>query len=231
MTKILCFSSQKGGVGKTTLTALVATHLWASGKKVMVLDCDDPQHSLHRQGHNDLDKLRKEPLLAQEFNSQGLKPYEIAASNVMQAVGLLRLLKESGTADYIFVDLPGTLNVAGVEGLSELLDLLIVPFEMEAKVFASGVETLTFHKRMNPSLPLAVVYNRVKKGESPVFMESISDYLDKMNYAYRFKTILYDRVFMKRDSSTLFPSTEGMVESFMEEFAKLEEHLNETIKG
>ncbi|WP_019991333.1 ParA family protein [Rudanella lutea] len=205
MTKILCFSSQKGGVGKTTLTALVGTHLWASGKKVIVLDCDDPQHSLHRQRLNDLERLRNEPVLAQEFSSQGLSPYEIAASNVKQAVSVLRMLKQSGMADYIFVDLPGTLNVSGVEGLSELLDLLIVPFEMEAKVFASGVETLTFHRRVNPGLPLAMVYNRVKKGESPVFMDSISDYLDKMNFGYRFKTILYDRVFMKRDSSTLFP--------------------------
>ena len=48
-TKYVAFSTQKGGVGKTTLTVLVASYLhYVKGYDVAVIDCDFPQYSIHR---------------------------------------------------------------------------------------------------------------------------------------------------------------------------------------
>lgn len=43
----VAFSNQKGGVGKSTQTVLVASYLYYEmGVKVAIMDCDSPQHSL-----------------------------------------------------------------------------------------------------------------------------------------------------------------------------------------
>ena len=43
----IAFASQKGGVGKSTLTVLAASWLhYLHGIRVAVVDCDYPQHSI-----------------------------------------------------------------------------------------------------------------------------------------------------------------------------------------
>ena len=54
-TKFISFSTQKGGVGKSTFTTLVASLLhYRMGYNVAVMDCDYPQYSLHRMREQDL---------------------------------------------------------------------------------------------------------------------------------------------------------------------------------
>lgn len=43
----VAFATQKGGVGKSTVTALVANYIHnVMGIDVAVIDCDEPQHSI-----------------------------------------------------------------------------------------------------------------------------------------------------------------------------------------
>ena len=43
----VAFATQKGGVGKSTVTALVANYVHnVMGYNVAVIDCDEPQHSI-----------------------------------------------------------------------------------------------------------------------------------------------------------------------------------------
>ena len=54
-TVFIAFSSQKGGVGKTTFTALAASTLhYRLGYNVAVFDVDFPQHSLMKMKIRDL---------------------------------------------------------------------------------------------------------------------------------------------------------------------------------
>ena len=47
----VAFATQKGGAGKSTLTALTASYLYyLEGVDVMVIDCDDRQHSRKTTG-------------------------------------------------------------------------------------------------------------------------------------------------------------------------------------
>jgi len=44
----VAFATQKGGIGKSTVTALAANYLHnVKGHNVAVIDCDTPQHSIH----------------------------------------------------------------------------------------------------------------------------------------------------------------------------------------
>ena len=64
----IAFASQKGGVGKSTLTVLAASWLhYLHGIRVAVVDCDYPQHSIlePRQGRRAIfGDLRQTPRFA-----------------------------------------------------------------------------------------------------------------------------------------------------------------------
>ena len=54
-TIVVAFSNQKGGVGKSTLTVLLASYLYyEKGIKVAIMDCDSPQHSLVGERNREL---------------------------------------------------------------------------------------------------------------------------------------------------------------------------------
>lgn len=51
----VAFATQKGGAGKSTLTALVASYLrYVEGVEVAVIDCDNTQHSMNVYREHDL---------------------------------------------------------------------------------------------------------------------------------------------------------------------------------
>ena len=46
-TRFVAFATQKGGIGKSTITALVANYIHnVKGFNVAVIDCDEPQHNI-----------------------------------------------------------------------------------------------------------------------------------------------------------------------------------------
>ena len=48
-TRFVAFATQKGGIGKSTITALVANYFHnVKGFNVAVIDCDEPQYNLAR---------------------------------------------------------------------------------------------------------------------------------------------------------------------------------------
>ncbi len=57
---LVAFSNQKGGVGKSTVTAVLASYFnYVRGLKVAVVDCDYPQFSLEKLRGRDLKNLEK----------------------------------------------------------------------------------------------------------------------------------------------------------------------------
>jgi len=122
MAKIIVFGSQKGGVGKSTLTNLTATALASPpyNYKISVIDAD-PQKSLIDARTQDLKAL---PTLA--------APYQLFDSN---GKNLLPILQERNSKDdFIFIDLAGKLDInlplQEQEITPTLLntDLLVIPF-------------------------------------------------------------------------------------------------------
>jgi cellulose biosynthesis protein BcsQ len=120
VSKIILFGNQKGGVGKTTLTALCANALSAEpfNRRVCVVDID-PQQSLIRRRLSDIQ------------NSEVIPPYPLEAKTFAQ---LQKELPELDQAhDLVFVDAAGKLDAylpTDQQEITKLLfyaDFLFVP--------------------------------------------------------------------------------------------------------
>lgn len=86
----VALSNQKGGVGKSTLTVLLASYFhYHKAKNVLVVDCDYPQHSMMTLREWDIKNVEKTPrlqsLLVEQFGDTGRKAYNILASMPEQA--------------------------------------------------------------------------------------------------------------------------------------------------
>lgn len=59
-TVLVAMSNQKGGVGKSTITILLASYLYyVKGKNVAVVDCDTLQHSVSHMRKRDMQTVEK----------------------------------------------------------------------------------------------------------------------------------------------------------------------------
>jgi chromosome partitioning protein len=122
MGNIVLFGSQKGGVGKSTLTSLAATAFSQEpfNYKVVVIDCDPQKSLLDARNHD----LKKHPKLKPSF--------DILDYNAAQTLKALPNLDQR--YDLIFIDVAGKLDInlpSKSQEITPMLlntDLLVVPF-------------------------------------------------------------------------------------------------------
>lgn len=132
MSKIISIANQKGGVGKSTITALTASALSQEpfNRRVYVADVDQ-QQSLIRRRLNDLQ------------NSDMIPPYQLEYKTLSQLLSEIEELDKKN--DLIFIDAPGKLDanlpadqqeITKVLLLSDFLFIPIVPgnFAMDATI-------------------------------------------------------------------------------------------------
>lgn len=134
MAIVITFANQKGGAGKSTLTALLAnTFSQDYGKRVLVLDCDFQASLTH---------LRS---LQQAENPDAKFTYTIAQVPLSKLQNYCHAKKDD--FDYILVDIPGLLY--GTDGSAGkivkfmfICDLVLIP--IRASVFDYDSSTLFF---------------------------------------------------------------------------------------
>ena len=114
---LVAIASQKGGVGKSVFTVLLASVLhYRKGLRVAVVDCDSPQHSIALMRERDMESVMKNDDLKVNLYRQYeriRKPaYPVIKSDPEKAVeDLRRYMDEKGeTFDIVLFDLPGTLR-------------------------------------------------------------------------------------------------------------------------
>jgi cellulose biosynthesis protein BcsQ len=81
----VAFSNQKGGVGKSAFTTLVASSLHYTGKRnVAVIDCDYPQHSIFAMRERDKTMVNSndfyKEMIVSQFDAINKKAYPVVAS-------------------------------------------------------------------------------------------------------------------------------------------------------
>ena len=141
-TKFVAFSTQKGGAGKTTLTVLAASYLhYVKGFNVAVIDCDYPQHSIVEMRERDL-KLALEDehykrLAYEQFTRLQKKAYPVVESNTKEALADADYLLPQGDFDYVFFDLPGTINNEDLIHSLAGMDYLVAPISADRVVMES----------------------------------------------------------------------------------------------
>ena len=243
----VAFSTQKGGAGKTTLTVLVASYLhYVKGYNVAVVDCDFPQHSIAEMRERDLKMIEDDEyykLMAyNQFTALGKKAYVVIESSPENAMEDALDVIDEMNPDFVFFDLPGTINnPAVIETLSNM-DYVIAPIAADRLVLES---TLQYMITINDALVttgkakikgMYLLWNLVDGREKTELYEVYEDVIEKLGFPL-FNTFLPDsKRFRKEQSvshkalfrSTLFPADKTLVRG--SKLDVLVEELLETLK-
>ena len=151
----VAISTQKGGAGKTTLTVLVASYLhYVKGYNVAVVDCDFPQYSIHDMRKRDMkavmDDGHYKVMAYEQLKRLKKNPYTIRCSRAEDAVKTAEnLVAAQPDLDFVFFDLPGTVNSTGVLNTLANMDYVFSPIAADRVVMES---TLRFASRLNDTL-------------------------------------------------------------------------------
>ena len=144
---LVAIASQKGGVGKSVFTVLLASVLhYRKGMRVAVVDCDSPQHSVALMRERDMESVMKNDGLKVNLYRQYeriRKPaYPVIKSDPEKAVeDLRRYMDEKGeTFDIVLFDLPGTLRSEGVVHTVSAMDYIFVPLKADNIVMQSSLQ-------------------------------------------------------------------------------------------
>lgn len=147
--------NQKGGVGKSAFTTLLASHLhYTLGRDVLVVDCDYPQWSIYAQRERELAAVEQSDyyklLLVRQFRQTGRKVWPVVRCMPADAeTETARFLGSGYQPAIILYDLPGTVNAEGVIGILSSLDRLFVPMKADKVVMES---TLSFARTLHLTL-------------------------------------------------------------------------------
>lgn len=202
---ILAFATQKGGMGKTTLSVLVASWLHYKRRiKVALLDVDGSQLSVYNQRLHEHEHLDEEA--ASRFDEQGVEPYAILSGTPGDVPALLAELPDD--VRLVLIDMPGSIDVDGYETAIGKLDYLIVPMETSRYAVTTGFSYLNAIRQIDllPADRCRIVWNKYKPSRDG----EVADQLEERFAEYGF-TCLKSRI-PQRDSyqdsanlSTLFP--------------------------
>lgn len=178
-TMLVAFSNQKGGVGKSTMTILLASYLhYTKGLNVAVVDCDSPQHSLANLRERDMETVMKsdyfKQLMMEQFERIQKKAYPIIRSSSERArTDANALIERSGEHyDLVLVDLPGTMNSQGVFTTIVNMDYVLTPIIPDRMAMQSSLAfstTVLDFKKRRPEISLKDIlffWNRVNKRAS-----------------------------------------------------------------
>lgn len=133
-TRFVAFATQKGGIGKSTITALVANYFHnVKGYNVAVIDCDEPQYNLADLRDEELELIKSSDYFkaqaCEHFKKLGKKSFSVTRSNAVNALDDAEtVLNETEVKlDFIFFDMPGTIKSEGVMKTLSQMDYIFVP--------------------------------------------------------------------------------------------------------
>lgn len=238
--KYVAFSTQKGGAGKTTLTVLVASYLhYVKGKNVAVIDCDFPQHSIQQMRERDFkmvdeDEFYKGMAYEQITRLEGKKFYPIVESSPQEALNDAEELYEKEDFDYIFFDLPGTLNNKDLIITLANMDYIIAPIAADRVVMES---TLNYMIAVRDNIvstgksnikAMYLLWNMVDGREKSELYEVYEEVIKELEFI-TLKTFIPNSLRFRREQSesrrplfrsTLFPVDKSLIKgSNIEELA------------
>lgn len=247
----IAFSTQKGGVGKSAMTTIVASILhYRMGYNVAVFDCDYPQWSIVKNRERDmkliLENERFKRQAYTQFTELNKKAYPVISCRAEEAVAKAdTFLKQASIEyDFLFFDMPGTINSAGILETLSRMNYIFSPIIADRLVLES---TLSFMNVLNGVLvksgktsikSIQLFWNMVdgrEKSELYGHYESVIKELDLSCM----KTFIPDSKRFRKElsaeaenrltfRSTLFPVDKRLVKSsrleeFMAEFLQITE--------
>lgn len=232
-TIFLAISTQKGGVGKSTLTAIAASYLdYVLGYNVAIIDCDYPQCSLHELRKREIQQVSKNSFYKQKavtlFQTIGKQPYPIICSKPEEAISTAHefLNKKPQTYDVVFFDMPGTINNSGMLITFLSMDYVFTPMYpsrivMESTLaFISNIKELLATRKNLTLKDIYLFWNRIDGRVKRDLMDSYEKIITQLELK-TLKTIIPQLVrFDKEQSSdgneaiflsTIFPPDKALL--------------------
>ena len=243
----ISFSTPKGGVGKSTMTALLSSVLhYRLGFNVLVMDCDFPQHSLANMRERDLKTIMQNDYHKRTamklYQSINKKAYPIISCKAEDALSkALEYINESAIEpDIIFFDLPGTANTKGVLTTLRRMDFIFSPISADRLVMES---TLSFTKAFlglpetaesNEDQKMWMFWNQVDGREKTGIYEAYQSVINELDLSVMISRIMDSKRFRKETDDTpnsvfrssLLPAEPQLMkvtrmDLFVEEFLKI----------
>ena len=231
----VAYSTQKGGVGKTTFTILTASYFqFVLGYNVGIIDCDSPQINSCNMRLRDSEKIHSDKnlqqLLVKQFeNTNGKMVYPIMESCVENGIADAETMINGSDIEYdiIFFDLPGTIKTAGVMNIIPEMDYIFSPIKADR---GSLETTLAFTSMLNSMFILPNIgklkgmylfWNEVKSSAKSILYDAYNEVLDEQRI-FRLNTTIPETVKFNREISdnhkeifrcTFFPADKGLLKS------------------
>lgn len=190
---LVAVSSQKGGVGKSTLTVLLASYLhFVKGYEVAVVDCDSPQHSLYLEREREIKDCEESEFLRKQvfdvFQKTQKRAYPILMSSLNDALATAQeYLDGNSIPDFLFFDLPGTINNFDVVDILRNVHYVFCPMTADRYALESGI---SFCNYINNALitsgnsairQLSVVWNMVDPRERTELYRIYDEFMAELN--------------------------------------------------
>ncbi len=239
----LAFSTQKGGAGKTTLTVLVASWLhYVKGYNVAVIDCDYPQHSIAEMRQRDiklaLENEHYKGMAYEQFTRLNKKAYPVIESSTEKAIADADRITGQSDFDFVFFDLPGTVNNPSVIKALSNMDYIIAPISADRVVLESTLRYMTVITDMVKKTGVTtikdmyLVWNMVDGREKSELYEVYEQVIAELGFNLM-KTFLPDSKRFRRELSPLnkplFRSTLFPVDRSLLKGSNIEELTDEIL--
>lgn len=219
----VAFENPKGGVGKSTLTALFAGYIHSTAKEtglsIGVVDIDDAQ--------NTIGKMRVYDAAQQENLDEEYQVMNISSSEFIENMDFL---KEN--FDIILVDFPGNLKQPGAVETLMMMDVLIIPFEPSKIEIMHTLSFYNYYKESIMSKREELGYKTTVRGLPNRVVANLIEYKelianqDELPFKLLKNHIKESRVSFQRNLSTLISSYDRVCDGFGEEMIQLiTEHI------
>lgn len=207
--------TQKGGVGKSTITALLASVLhYRLGYHVLVMDCDFPQHSLSQMRERDKKSIMEseyhKKAAMKQFQSINKKAYPVIKSKSEHALATASdsVSQLSVEPDIIFFDLPGTANTKGVLTALKAMDFIFSPITADRLVvesslaFSKAFLQLSKEDKGDHDPELLLFWNQVDGREKTALYEAYQKVIKELDLSIMKTRIMDSKRFRKETDDT-----------------------------
>lgn len=245
-TVFIAFSSQKGGVGKSTFTTLVASTMhYRLGYNIAVFDADFPQHSLMKMKSRDLAMVMENEALKKlaykQFTTINKKAYPIMqhkADSLLEAVH--EFVNDSSVpVDVVFFDLPGTVNTPGILKALAGMHHIFTPITADRVVmestliFTQLLQDVIMKKGETSIETINLFWNQVDGRESTPLYKVYNQLIEQLGLSLMQSKIKSSTRFRKEsevDSKTVFRSTLMPPDERLMKACHLDLFMNEFLK-
>lgn len=147
--KIL-IANQKGGVGKSTITTLLANYLVLEKQESVIVFDMDFQDTVYTRWERDKGLYSNEPL------------YEVMKMDIEEYSKYSKGLDEIKDQAHLIMDMPGRLDDEKLLPIIAGADLIICPIAYEQSVFESTLFFSKVAQHVNPEVKIVFLPSRIK---------------------------------------------------------------------